>query len=82
MNFDYVLIKHLRVARHDAIVKRRNIAHGVVEKRKSEQERAAAEVQALEQLLELSTVADSKGVPQASLEERLAMLSEAVCNPY
>ena len=44
----------------------------MVEKRKAEQQRAAAEVQALEQLLELSTVAENKGVPQETLAERLS----------
>jgi len=63
---------------HDALVRRRAQAANVVDKRDSEHQRAVAEVQALEQLLELSTVADGKGVPQASLEERLAMLSDAV----
>ena len=63
---------------HDALVRRRVQAANVVEKRNSEQQRAVAEVEALEQLLELSTVADGKGVPQTWLEERLAMLSDAV----
>ena len=35
-------------------------------------------MQALDQLLELSTVAESKGVTLASLEERLVILQEAV----
>lgn len=63
---------------HESIVKRRTQAANIVEKRRGEQQKLMAELQALEQLLELSLIADAKGVPQASVEERVAILSEGV----
>ena len=63
---------------HESLNRRHQQAIQVVDKRKLEQQRYLAEVQALEQLLELSTVAGGKGVPEERLEERMKMLSEAV----